>query len=104
MDLSPHNIQRITEWIQSEVDYNFFNQGYTIAFTDNQVLLDQCDNKIKHVCPHCLLVPRYPLFVKCGHLTCLLCLRKYRRHRFMFDKILPCLICQQSCRLDEIYL
>ena len=23
MDLSPHKIQRITQWIQSEVNYNF---------------------------------------------------------------------------------
>ena len=39
MDLSPHTIQRITEWIQSEVDYNFLNLGYTIAFYDDQVVL-----------------------------------------------------------------
>ena len=103
MDFSPHNIQRITEWIQSEVDYNFINPGYTNAFFDDQDLLDQCDNELNQVCPHCLLVPRYQLFVKCGHLTCLQCLREYRRHRFMFEKIFPCPICQQSWRLDEIY-
>ena len=39
MDLSPHNIQRITEWIQSDVDYNFLNPGYTFAFKDEQVVL-----------------------------------------------------------------
>ena len=60
MDLSPYNIQRITEWIQSEVDYNFINPGYTNDFPDDQVLLDQCDNELKQVCPHCLFVPRYP--------------------------------------------
>ena len=103
MDLSPHNIQRITEWIKSEMDYNFLNPGYTIAFNDDQVLLEQNDKELKQVCPHCLLVPRYPLFFKCGHLTCLPCLREYRRHRFMFEKILPCPICKQSCHLNEIY-
>ena len=103
MDLSPHNIQRITEWVQSEVDYNFINSGYTNAFTDNQIFLDQCDNELKQVCPRCLLVPQYPLFFKCGHLTCLPCLSEYRRQWFMFEKIFPCTICQQSCRLDEIY-
>ena len=41
MDLSTHNIQRITEWIQSEVDYNFLNPGFTIAFKDEQVVLEQ---------------------------------------------------------------
>ena len=43
MDLSPYNFQRITKWIQSEVDYNFLNQGYTIAFNDDQVLLEHND-------------------------------------------------------------
>ena len=68
MELSPHNIQRITKWIQSEVDYNFLNPGYTYAFQNDQVLLEQNDKELKLVCPHCLLVPRYPLFIKCGHL------------------------------------
>ena len=103
MDLSPQNIQRIAEWIYSKVDYNFFNPDYTIAFNDDQVLLEQNHNEFKQVCPHCLLVPRYPLLFKCGHLTCVLYLKEYRRHRFMFEKILPCPICKQSCHLNEIY-
>ena len=103
MDLSPHNIQRITKWIQSEVDYNFLNPGYAIAFNDDQVLLEQNDQELMQVCPHCLLVPRYPLFFKCGHLTCLQCLREYRRHIVMFEKMFPCPICKQSCLLNEIY-
>ena len=40
MDHSPHNIELITEWIQSEVDYNFINPRYANAFTDDQVFLD----------------------------------------------------------------
>ena len=58
MDLSLNNIQRITEWIQSEIDYNFLNPDYTIAFNDNQILLEQINNELKQVCPHCLLVQR----------------------------------------------
>ena len=54
MDYSPNNIQRITQWIQSEVDYNFVNPGYTIAFNDDQVLLEQNDQELIQVCPHCL--------------------------------------------------
>ena len=103
MDPSPHNIQRITKWIQSDVEYNFLNPGYTIAFNDYQVLLEQNNNELKQVCPHWWLVPRYPLFFKCGHLTCLLCLKEYRRHRFLFEKILPCPICKKSCHHNEIY-
>ena len=44
MDISPHNIQCIIQLIQLEVDYNFINPGYTIAFQDEQVLLEQSDN------------------------------------------------------------
>ena len=77
MNLSPHNIQRIKTWIQSEVDYIFLNPGYTIDFQDDRVLLEQNDKELKQVCPHCLLVPRYSLFFKCGHRTCLVCLREY---------------------------
>ena len=32
IDISPINIQRIITWIQSEVDYNFLNPGYTRGF------------------------------------------------------------------------
>ena len=103
MDLSPHNIQRIKKWIQSEVDYNFLNPGYTIDFQDDQILLEQNEKQLKQVCPHCLLVPRYPLFFKCGHLTCLPCLREYRRHIVMFEKLFSCPICKQSCYLNEIF-
>ena len=77
MDLSPHNIQRITKWIQSEVDYNFLNPGYTYAFQDEHVLLEQIDKELKQVCPHCLVVSRYLLLFKCGNLSCIPCLREY---------------------------
>ena len=103
MDLSPDNIQRITEWIQSKVNYSIIYPGYTNDFSNDQVLLDQCDKELKQVCPICLLVPRYPLFLKCGHLTCLPCLTEYRKDKFMFKKIFFCPICKQSCSLDKIY-
>ena len=103
MDFSPHNIQRITEWIQSEVDYNFLNPVYTIAFKDEQVVLGQSKTNLKQVCPCCLLVPRYPLFFKCGHITCLPCLEECRRHIFKFEINVLCPICKQSSCVNEIY-
>ena len=103
MDDSPHNIQGINKWIQSEVDYNILNLGYTIGFQDDQVLLETNDKELKQVCPRWSLVPRYQLFFKCRHLTCLPCLREYRRNIVMFEKLFPCQICKQSCHLNEIY-
>ena len=54
MDLSPYNIQRITRWIQSEVDYTCFNPGYTIALQDEKVLLEQSDKELEQVLPSLL--------------------------------------------------
>ena len=41
MDASLHIIQRIKKWIQSEVDYNFLNVGYTIDFQYDLVFHEQ---------------------------------------------------------------
>ena len=101
--LSPQNIQRITEWIKSKVDYNFLNPAYTIDFKDKRVVLEQSDNYFKQVCPSCVLVQRYSLLFKCGHISCFPCLEKCRRHIFKFEIIVPCSICKQSSRLNEIY-
>ena len=55
MDLSLHNVQRITRWIQSEVDYNFLNPGYTIAFQDEIVLIEQSDKEFEQSLPSLLI-------------------------------------------------
>ena len=73
------------------MDYNFLNPGYTIGFHDDQVLLEQNDKELKQVCPHCLLVPRYPLFFNCGHLTCL----------HVSENIEDILLCLESCFLVQ---
>ena len=46
MDFSPHNIQRITEWILSEMDYNNIDPWDKIGFKDNQVVFEESDNKL----------------------------------------------------------
>ena len=101
MDFSRHNIERITEWIQC--DYNFRNPGYTIAFKDEQVVLEQRGKELKQVWIYILLVPRYLLYFKCWHITCLSCIEQCRRHIFKFEIIVPCPICKQSSSLNEIY-
>ena len=103
MDFLLHNIQRITEWIQSDVNYNFFNPGYKIACYDDQVILQHDDNKFKQGCHHCLFVLKYSLICKYGHLTCVPCFNKYGKYRFMFEIMLPSPICVESCHFNEIY-
>ena len=46
MDLSPHNIQRITLLIQLEVDYNFYNPVYTIALKNEQIVHEQSEQNL----------------------------------------------------------
>ena len=101
MAITAQNIRRIKEWIQAEVDFNFLALGYSNAFQDNQVLM--INQELKQICAHCLLIPRYPLFFKCGHLTCLPCLREYKKLRFTFNINIPCPTCHQSCNKDEIF-
>ena len=84
------------------MDDNLLYPGYIYAFQNDFVLLEQNDKTLKQVCPHCLLVQRYSLFIKCGHLSCLPCFREYRKYKFMFEQIFLCPICLQSCCLDEI--
>ena len=101
MDLSPHNIQRIRELIHAELVYHFLTLGYSNVFKNKQVLLE--NQELKQMCGICNHVPRYPLFNKCGHLTCLLCLQKYKRLKFTFKLIITCLTCRQDCCMYEIY-
>ena len=101
MDLSPHNIQRITEWIHAELDYNFLTPGYSNAFKNKHVLLE--NQELKQICAICNHVSRYPLFYKCGHLTCLPRLREYKRLKFTFKLIISCPTYRQDCFMYEIY-
>ena len=66
-------------------------------------MLKQSGKELMKVCPYCLLVQRYPLFFKCGHIKWLPCLEECRRHICKFEIIIPCQMCKQSSRLNEIY-
>ena len=98
MAITAHNIRRIREWIQAEVDFNFLASKLSNAFQDDQVLLN--DQELKQICAHSFLISRYPLFFKCGHLTCLSCLREYKTLRCTFNINIHCFTCHQSCYLD----
>ena len=100
MNISARNIERITDWINKEPDYSFIYRGYSSEFKDEQIQLE--NKELMQVCAHCLSVPRYPLFFKCGHLTCLPCLIKYYKHYFNFQFKIICPTCKQYSSLDEI--
>ena len=80
--MNTKNTQRITEWINEEPDNFFINPGYSPVFSDEQIQLG--NKELMQICAHCLSVPRFLLFFKCGHLTCLLCLYKYYKLNFNF--------------------
>ena len=102
MTISERNVQRITDWINKESDYSFIYPGYSFDFKDDQVQLE--DKELLQICAHCLSVPRYPLFLKCGHLTCLPCLDKYYKLCFNFQYKIRCPTCKQFCSLDDMHI
>ena len=55
------------------------------------------------ICVHCLSVPRFPLFFKCGHLTCLPCLNKYYKLNFNCKFKVRCPTSKYFGSFDEIY-
>ena len=100
--ISQHSAHHIMDSIGSWLQFSYL--GNTIALNHDQILLELNDKELKQVCPYCLLVPRYPLIFKRGHFSCLPCLREYRKHRVMFEKMFTCPICKQFIRLNEIYI
>ena len=86
-----------------EVDYNFYTPGYTYAFQDDQVLLEKNDKELKQVCPYCLIVPRYPLFLNADTSHVFNVSKNIGNINLCLKKFVPCPICQQSLRLDEFY-
>ena len=83
-------------------DYNFINLGYIFAFKMIKFYLSKVKYTLKHVCPHCLLIPRYPLFYKCRHITCIPCLENIE-DIYLFENFYPCPIWKQCCCIDKIY-
>ena len=77
------NTQRIITWINEEPDNSFINPGYSPVFSDEHIQLG--NKELMQICAHCLSVPRFPLFFKCGHLTCLPCLNKYYKLNFNYN-------------------
>ena len=100
--MNTKNTQRIITWINEEPDNSFINQGYSSVLSDEQIPLG--NKELMQICAHCLSVPRFPLFYKCGHLTCLPLLDKYYKLNFNFKFKIRCPTCKHIGSLDEIHI
>ena len=67
MDIINANSYRIYQWVNNEPSNSYIKQKYSHGFEHSSVLLKNKDKLFK--CPNCLLIPRFPLVFKCGHLS-----------------------------------
>ena len=68
MDITFTNSNRIYQWTNEEPSDTYINQAFPRGFEKTSVVFLSEDNIFE--CPHCFLIPRFPLVFKCGHLTC----------------------------------
>ena len=68
MDISNASSDRIYQWVNNELSDSYFKQEFSHGIEQSSVLLKTDDTLFK--CPHCLVIPRFSLVFKCGHLSC----------------------------------
>ena len=71
MQMSARNSDRIIAWLQHESSDAYTKQEFVRGFEDEKVKLSSNDTKVS--CPHCFLIPRFLLVLKCGHVSCHRC-------------------------------
>ena len=71
MEMTAHNSDRIIGWLQHEPSDAYIKQEFVRGFEHDKVRLVSNDTKM--TCPHCFLIPRIHLVLKCGHFSCHRC-------------------------------
>ena len=71
MDISNANSDRIYQWVNNEPSDSYIKQEFPRGFELTSIISKNEQNLIK--CPHCFLIPRYPLMLNCGHPSCHSC-------------------------------
>ena len=94
MDISNANSDRIYQQVNNEPSDSYIKQECSHGFKQSSVLLKNKDKLFK--CPHCLLIPCYPLVFKCGHLSCHHCFPE----SFKWNQI--CNYCRMPVQIKEV--
>ena len=99
MDLTPYNIQRLSNWVNDEARL----QDSTAYI--NEEICDYLNTDLLMRCPACFDLPRFPLIFPCGHLECHNCFScdfkmRARRRGGIFFTICP--VCRAEVRPENV--
>ena len=95
------NPQLIPKWINEEPDNFVINPGSSPVCSNEQIQLG--NKEIMQICAYYLSVPRYPLFLKCGHLTCLPCFDTNYKLNFNSEFKVRCPTCKYFGSLEKTH-
>ena len=100
MDLTPDNIQRLSNWVNDEAYF----QDFTAYI--NPEICDDLNNDLLMRCPACFDIPHFPLIFPSGHLeyhNCYSCDFKMlaRRREELFFTIFP--VCPAEVRPEDVF-
>ena len=94
MEITPANSGRIFEWCNAEPSDSYIKQEFTRGFEETSYSF--LSNASTTLCPHCFMLPRYPLMLKCGHISCHRCFGEaYKRKA-------QCNHCRAPIKLEEV--
>ena len=71
MDISNANSDRIYQWVNNESNDSYIKQEFPRGFEQSFVISKNEQKLLKS--PHCVLIPHFPLVLKCGDPSCHSC-------------------------------
>ena len=96
MEMSAENSKRIISWLNHAPSDEYTKQEFVCGFEEDKVRLPSNDAKMS--CPQCLLIPRFPLVLKCGHVSCHICFPEW----FKRSRQPKCTTCLRPVVLEEV--
>ena len=75
MEMSAENSQRIITLLKHEPSDAYTKQEFVRGFEEDKVRLPSNETKMSY--PHCFLIKRFPLILKCGHVSCHRCFSEW---------------------------
>ena len=92
--MSSANSARIYQWVNNEPSEIYNMQEVVHGFEMISVIAKPKDQFFQ--CAHCLLVPRFPLVLKCGHPSCHRCFPE------SFRRSLKCNNCRAPVQIEDV--
>ena len=78
MEMSAKNSECIVALLKHVSSDAYIMQKFLRSFKEDKVWLPS--NATKMTCPHCFLIPRFPLVLKCGYVSSYRCFPEWFKH------------------------